>query len=248
MEDAKHLCGEELSKLMMETIIWSSHYKQTSMFKKSGLYEDWEDVEEKYKAKPQILENIKKNGMFMTDPQRGVCMVWMPKFSLEITRSEEHSKTHKRELESTEKVKAPKKIKTEIVDKENQENLSEPPNGQPEPGLSQGTVSKKIGNGQVSRLQKLVAKFEERSLTFNASMIEAEAEEMASEMPKKSIANAKDALKNLEDTLKLMNAMLVKLTASKAEMQELFQNAKDHFDDAGKWAEKVQDLLEDARA
>ena len=53
MDDAKGLCGEDLAKMCMESILWSSHYRQSALSQQKGDYEDWDDVRDRYMQQPE---------------------------------------------------------------------------------------------------------------------------------------------------------------------------------------------------
>ena len=244
MDDAKHLCGDKLTKCMMESIVWCRMRKESSSLNQKGEFEDWEEVQERFKLKPHILGSIERNSMFMDHPTLGTKQVWMPKLTFETAVVEEDSKTTKRELESSTKIKAAKKVKVEIIEQENKENGAE---GQNDASIS-GVPAKPISESQLVRLGKIVEKFEGQQLKLTGLVGEAETPEMAEEIPKKALQASKDSLTALETTLGELKATVEKKFAKKGELKNLFEKSAEETKEAGKWVEKLTELLEDARA
>ena len=90
MKKGNGLCGRDLDKQMAESIQWVKTRKETTKFDEGGKFEDEDDLEEKYKDKPDILDNIKANAASMTDPVRLVKMFYVPKYSVLISRKKSH--------------------------------------------------------------------------------------------------------------------------------------------------------------
>ena len=100
MKKGKELCGRDLHKQMVESIQWVKTRKETTKFDEGGKFEDEDDLQEKYKDKPHILDNIKANAASMTDPVRLVKMFYVPKYSVLISKENSLTEGSKRKLES----------------------------------------------------------------------------------------------------------------------------------------------------
>ena len=74
--------------------------RRTTKLDEGGKFEDEDDLEEKYKEKPHILDNIKANAASMTDPVRLVKMFYVPKYSVQLSKENSLTEGSKRKLES----------------------------------------------------------------------------------------------------------------------------------------------------
>jgi hypothetical protein len=108
LKDAVHLFKEGLVKELTEAIEISQTTKSTIKFASAGRFMDEEDLKEKYKNKPDQLEQIFDNARTMTHPDRKVTMWEDRDFTLDLANEEERAEKKRRLLESEEKIKAPK--------------------------------------------------------------------------------------------------------------------------------------------
>ena len=80
--ECREKAGTELQFRMQETIHDSSSKKSIVNFGSSGIFIDEDDLNEKYKRKPEQLASIKANTRTMTCPVRKVKLYEDPEFKL----------------------------------------------------------------------------------------------------------------------------------------------------------------------
>ena len=103
-----HLFKDGLVKELTEAIELSQTTKSTMKFASTGRFMDEEDLREKYKNKPDQLEQIFQNARSMKHPDRQVTLWEDRDFTLDLANEEERAEKKRRLLESEEKIKAPK--------------------------------------------------------------------------------------------------------------------------------------------
>ena len=240
MLKAQSLCGSDLTKVMTETIHWSSHTMDSVISKEHGDFQDWDVVEGQYrKSKPEVWQNIQANAQRKVDPVRGVTMLWIPKFTLEHTKTDEHSQTHSRKLESTDKIRPPKKARiSDIAEQNVQQGVPVPP---PPPAL----VS--VSKGQEARLVALKKKLDTSNNEFCAKYAEAEDDNMKDNMPKKTMGLASELKVKMSDALAWASDTLAKKTAPKGQVNLMMTVSKQVMFDAKAMEDKLESILEDAR-
>jgi len=96
LKDAVHLFKEGLVKELTEAIEISQTTKSTMKFASTGRFMDEEDLKEKYKNKPDQLEQIFDNARTMTHPDRKVTMWEDRDFTLDLANEEERASQKKR--------------------------------------------------------------------------------------------------------------------------------------------------------
>ena len=116
MQDAQDKCGEELLMRMQESITHSTRKSTSVQFKGTGNFLDKQDLQEKYKNKPDQLESILAKTRTMWHPTRNVMVYEDVDFVLTTCDEEQTSEEHKRKVEFAENPKAKRKatIKTKV--------------------------------------------------------------------------------------------------------------------------------------
>ena len=97
--ECREKAGTELQFRMQETIHDSSSKKSVVNFGSSGIFIDEEDLNEKYKRKPEQLASIKANTRTMQCPVRKVKLYEDPEFKLTVDDTETRIQEKKRKAE-----------------------------------------------------------------------------------------------------------------------------------------------------
>ena len=218
-------CGRNLHKQMVESTQWVETRKETTKFDKGGKLEDEDELEEKYKDKPDILDNIKANAASMIDPVRLVRMFYAPKYSVLISKENSLTEGSKRKLESETTVR--KAVVPSKKPKTGKEPLAVRLFGDGEPLAEQEEAQTwgempqvDIPPGQILRITRSLPKLEEVQLNFSTTMVEAEAPEVSEFMAPKLLERARALRSVLDKTIVNYKSKRESKKAAKGEMKE----------------------------
>lgn len=122
-QECESKCGQELLMRMQETILHSTKKTSLAQFTTTGVFLDMEDLERKYKDKPEQLAEIIKNTRKMQCPLKKITLYEDLEYQSKLADSEERVEERKRKMEFTEaprpRAKGKAKVKAERSREEN---------------------------------------------------------------------------------------------------------------------------------
>lgn len=121
-QQAKDMFDSQLAKTIQEHVVLNSIRTSTRLYSEHGDFDKYDELEQKYKDKPEAWAQIKKNAVQITHPVSKEKLVWMPQISMSSVEKEEHSESKKRSIDMEHVVKPKKQPRPEKKRKEEQED------------------------------------------------------------------------------------------------------------------------------
>ena len=162
----------------------------------------------------------------------------MPQFSMSMTHENEWKAERKRKLEAEKTLKPPKRAKSSAT--------TRPPTTRPTGRGDDDQIE--LPESLVKRLETNKPKFEEELLEFSATVMEADAPDMAGHTPATMREKAGDLAKEANDTVKAMSKFLESKKGSKLTATELLKTAKAHQQKMKAMNTKLREFLGEAAA
>jgi hypothetical protein len=237
MKDNAQLCGADLQRVVYETVARTNVKRQTVDFTAHGEFVDYDVAETKYQSEPATWEAIQNNATRFTDPVRNKLMIWLPKFSLNMSQREEDEETHKRKVESQTKMKAMKKAKVEKITNENKT----PNDG--EPATEEEVVTKPISVGHIQRLEKIIPKLEQLQFDFTTAFTSSQSPDMQECVPAKLIKKSTESNTAFTEALTLAREYYTTKAAPKGGVATLFKSIKERSNDLKVDQERLEGCL-----
>ena len=227
--------GPTLKALLLQAITQSAIESQKSNFAAQGTFEPLKDVEERMKDQPQELASLKANSRIITDPYFNVERIWVPNFTMSLNHEKESKVERKRKLEAETTLKPPKKAKSEKDQKPEKQRDDKAADDQIE-----------LPESLVKRLETSKATLEEQLLTFSATVMEADAPDMAGHSPATMREKAGDLVKEANNTGKEMSKLLDSKKGSKLTATELLKTAKAQQQQMKEVNKQLREFLDEA--
>ena len=139
MAKAKHAYGDVLFKLLKTTLTEEICTEDKVSFIGTGIFMDEDDIKEKYAKQTTRLAAILRHVKRIICPTTKIELIEDMQYTSCASASSSHTSTAKREIEGTEKIAKPKKVKVEKADGDK---------------YLAGEAGKSLTNAQVSHLQK----------------------------------------------------------------------------------------------
>ena len=215
MKEGEKIYGSNLTAILRQAIVQSETESLKRTMAAQGAFEPLKDVEERMKDQPQALASLKANSRIITDPYFNVERIWVPNFSMSMTHEKESKVERKSKLEAEKTLKPPKRATT-----------TRPPTTRPPTTRRDDDDQIELPESLVKRLETSKPKFEEELLEFNATVMEADAPDMAGHSPATMRQKAGDLVKEAHDTVKAMNKFLESKKGSKKTATEVLKTAK----------------------
>ena len=165
----------------------------------------------------------------------------MPNFSLTLQHEKESREERKRKVEAETTQKPPKR----------QRKLGNRPEKQSEDKAADDNTADdqiELPGSLVKRLETSNAKFEDQLLTFSATLMEADAPDMAGHSPANIRQKAGDLIQEANNTGKEMSKFLESKKGSKSTATELLKTAKAQQQNMKEINSRLREFLKEAAA
>ena len=201
-----HLCkGKELQNLISKTI--TQHRSKTNRvtYAQDDEFLDQEDLEKRFENKPIALKGIYDNAESFVCEKTKIKMWAVPKYTKREINDDEIVEKRQRSFESEfqiAKVARPKKKPKMVEDRE-----------------------EKVAKGRIEAFQKMWEKATEVRHELEAVLLEANGEDVKSQLPAKTFSKGTDLIKKFEQCDIFVNALATSKRAKPSATKEFAVNA-----------------------
>ena len=232
-----HLRGEDLRSKVEEVVTdWKT---QTTRFEfnQDAEYLDEDDIKKRYEHKPEVAENILRNGKRFFCPVKKILLYADPKYSAKVQDAIEHGTTEKRKgqmaLKNDEPEPPQKKPKAKAKCKAKKEGTDE----------SQGNEEPKMKAGDKKKLSKKL----EAVITKAALLKEhlAKAATFGDMIPKYVLEAGQKGLADMEETNKKAEELLA---SGKGERQPVIDGIEKHIEAVNEATLRIKAQMDSAAA
>ena len=223
--DSADLLGADLKQCLEQCIVLSTRMTEKVRFKGNGQFRDKEFLDEKYKDRPEELQNIYKNARSMEHPDRHVQLWEDREFCVEEEKGEERMDERKRLLSTEEHIKPKKKAAAKRLAGAVPSMLSAPLEGDGQ-SIEDKSKKKPLPKAMAKKLTKKVTEATQTYLELGAMLAEAKAAEFRDHVPKAQM----EKFVNLEEKFgpKIENAKTY-IEENKADKEAFVSFVQDFF-------------------
>ena len=204
MKKAHELFGNDLAKLIHESVTKARLRRQTISFTVDGQFEKLEDVKERLKDQPERLANILQNAERITCEVTKDELVALPKYKLSSLTEDQISDERKRKIETEETIK---KVARPKMLKDDKDKIN----------IVKDEEAKQILPGKLKTMEAKIQKMSGLKLVLDSMLLKAKAPELADDIPKNVIKKAEDCSEHLSTPLELGERLLAATTATKTD-------------------------------
>ena len=225
MKKAHTLFGNDLAKLVVESVTKARLQRQTISFKVDGDFEKLEDVKERLKDQPERLANVLANAERMICDVTKDELVALPKYKLTCLTEDQISDERKRKIECEEAIKkvARPKLQKEPVIKE-QNPLEE---------------AKPILPAKLKTMETKIQKMSGLKLLLDTMLLKAKAPELADDVPKNAVKKTEDASYRLDTAIELGERLVAAAAATKTDAFNFEVESKTALEESKSAKEKL---------